>query len=283
MTTRTAGTELELVAIDSDALLILAQRCHSFQLHPNYVVALPQSYLASHQPEGPWPAGATPNDFALDLRKLFPAAKIGAGSLTNFTEFNRCPPIIDNVDFVTFGNSAIVHAADDMSVIETLEALPHIFRSARVLAKNRPLRLGLMSIGMRSNPYGAGVAQNANGALLPMAQLDPRQYTAFAAAYAVGVLSAAALGGVSSIALAMPGGPIGAKELSPLGIVILAAAKLVNRTVSVLKHETGTENWVSITDKTGGLAANYGSIPTNIPGFGIVLPLTAAVCAGVVL
>ena len=30
--------------------------------------------------------------------------------LTNFTEFNRCPPEPGTIDFATFGTTAIVHA-----------------------------------------------------------------------------------------------------------------------------------------------------------------------------
>lgn len=198
-------------------------------LRPVRVIALPRSYLASHQPEGPWPDGPAPRDAIAPLVAAFPGVPVGSGSLTNFTEFNRCPPDA-SADFVSFGNTAIVHAADDASVCETLEALPAIFATAQALSPGKPLHLGLFSIGMRSNPYGAGVVSNPTGQPTPMAMLDARQRTDFAAAYAVGILAAAARAGVQSLALAMPDGPLGAKE-TPLGAVIRAASAAAGQDV----------------------------------------------------
>ena len=98
------------------------------------------------------------------LRAAFPEAEVGGGSLTNFTEFNRCRPDPEAVDFVTFGTTAIVHAADDRAVLETLEALPAVFDSAERSRLGATLHLGLVSIGMRSNPYGAAVADESGRA-----------------------------------------------------------------------------------------------------------------------
>jgi hypothetical protein len=142
-------------------------------------------------------------------RAAFPGAAVGGGALVNFTEFNRCPPDPAQIDFATFGTTAIVHAADDRSVLETLEALADVFASARALVGDRPLRLGLVSIGMRSNPYGAAVAANPDGRRVAMAMDDPRQRTRFAAAWAVAAAAAAARGGVASWATAMTAGPLG--------------------------------------------------------------------------
>src|SRR3546814_1523736 len=40
----------------------------------------------------------------------------------------------------------------DRSVIQTLEAIPHIVRSARAIVGEAPYRLGPSTIGMRQNP-----------------------------------------------------------------------------------------------------------------------------------
>lgn len=270
-----ADLTLELVAADRAALLALVQRCRQAGLRPSHVVALPQGYLASHQPEGPWPEGATPDDFTRALQGAFDGVAIGAGSLTNFTEFNRCRPNTEGLDFVTFGNTAVVHAADDLSVIETLEALPHILSSARKIVGDTPLRLGLMSIGMRSNPYGARVMDNPHLERVPMARHDPRQATDFAAAYAVGVLAAAATGGVESLALAMPNGPLG--MAGPLGRVILAASRMAGAQVTV----TRDADWISITGQGIGLAANLASTPRQVPGVRTVPPYSAVILGAV--
>jgi hypothetical protein len=220
---------VEVVFETLDDLNRQIARLHRSGLRPLRVIGLPLAYLASHQPEGPWPEGPAPRDAIAPLRDAFPGVPIGSGGLTNFTEFNRCPPD-PTADFASFGNSAIVHAADDASVCETLEALPAIFATAQALAPGKPLHLGLFSIGMRSNPYGAAVVPNPDGKPTPMAMQDARQHTGFAAAYAVGVLAAAARAGVDSLALAMPDGSLGAVG-SPLDSVIRATSSAAGREV----------------------------------------------------
>lgn len=260
------GTTLELVvpgSADPAAWCAdMARHCKAAGLHPASVVALPEAYLASYQPDGPWPAGPIPADLVAPLRVAFPKAEVGGGSLTLFTEFNRCRPP-GNVDFVTFGSSAIVHAADDLSVLETLEAMPDIFRSARALAPGKPLRLGLMSIAMRSNPYGAGLLPNPHGLRLAMTGNDPRQHGRFAAAWAVGLLAAAAEGGVASLALSMPDGPLGCQSpagVSPLYHVIAAAAGLAGQQQTITRRG----GYVELRGPGLVLAANLGPTPVDI-------------------
>jgi hypothetical protein len=203
---------------------------------PAGVIALPQAYLKSYQPDGKWPTGLSPDEAADAARAAFPTALIGGGALAYFTELNRCRPDGARVDFVTHGTSGVVHAADDRSVIETLEALPQVFASAEAIAAGRAYRLGLVAIGMRSNPYGAAVASNPDLIRVPMAQTDPRQHGLFAAAWAVGALAATAGRRVSTLALAAPAGPFGiiapagarGGPLVPLFHVVRAAAAMSN-------------------------------------------------------
>ena len=260
---------LEIVFADLADLAAILARCAAAGLRPGRVTALPAPYLASHQPEGPWPAGAQPADATALLRQGFPAALVGGGSLTNFTEFNRCRPVPQACDFATFGTTAIVHAADDRSVIETLEAMPHILASAQAILPGKPLHLGLMSIGMRSNPYGAAVVANPGRKLMPMAMDDPRQTQPFAAAYAVGLLAACVGAGVDSVALAMVSGPLGA-EGTPLGHVIAGAAALSGARAEV----TTGGGRVSIATARGGMMANLATDVTQCAAAG--LRLTAA-------
>lgn len=210
-----AGGSLDLeILLDDDApaaaqLERVARSCDECGAAPKHVVALPSAYLLSYQPDGRWPTGLSPREACLGLRSAFPGARIGAGVLTNFTEFNRCRPSDIESDYVTHGSSAIVHAADDASVMQTLETMPHTFRSARAIAGRRAYRLGLTAIGMRMNPYGANVSANPDQLRLTMAQWDPRARGLFGAAWAVGALSATMGHGVEAIALAAPVGPFG--------------------------------------------------------------------------
>ncbi|MDE0308012.1 MAG: hypothetical protein OXI87_24470 [Albidovulum sp.] len=202
----------------ADYLEVAAESVLRADLVPARVVAMPEPYMHSYQPSGPWPTGPTPQQIVGEARRAFPGAKIGGGVLTNFTELNRCRPDADACDFISHGITAIVHVSDDRSAVEALESLPSIFKSATALGRNLPYRLGLVSIGMRSNPYGASVAPNPEGIRQAMAMHDPRHSSLFGAAWAVGALAATESNSVDSISLASPAGPfaiVNAKQPVP--------------------------------------------------------------------
>lgn len=254
---------LELVlphgADPAPTLLAVARTVEAAGLQPERIVVLPEAYLKSYQPDGPWPEGPTPDDLVAPARAAFPRAAIGGGSLTHFTEFNRCPPAA-GIAFATFGNSAIVHAADDLSVVETLEALPSIFDTARALVPSAALHLGLFSIAMRSNPYGADVIANPFAQCLPMVRNDPRQTACFAAAYAVGVLAAAAESGVGSLALAMTDGPLGCLDHEgplPIYHVIRVVSGWAGLPARIIRSPNGL---VTVETGRGALVAHLGDI-----------------------
>ncbi|MDW4499920.1 hypothetical protein R5H30_18150 [Sulfitobacter sp. D35] len=238
-------------------------------IRPRRVFALPEPYLKSYQPDGDWPLGTTPEEAADWARTAFPEAEIGAGMLTNFTELNRCPPRSDQVDFVSHSTTAIVHAADDVSVMETLEALPQVFASARTIADGLPLCLGLVSIGMRTNPYGAGTVANPGGEKIAMAMDDPRQWTRFGAAFALGAYAAAAEAGVASLSLASVAGPFGVtriadgkREYSPLCHLLGFLSKhggKAGEVIGALPHGI-----VGVSLEGGAVFANCGLSPANL-------------------
>ena len=211
---RPAEIELEVIVPAADdpeiSLAKVAAECKKASLTVARVLALPESYLRSYQPSGPWPASPAPQDFIEQARRSFPGAEIGSGVLTYFTELNRCRPATALCDYIGHGVTAITHAADDRSVIEALEGLSHIYRSAGALAGGRDYRLGLVTIGMRSNPYGSGVMENGLQTRIAMAGADPRQRGLFAAALAVGAVAATEGHKVSSLALSALVGPFGA-------------------------------------------------------------------------
>lgn len=192
-----------------EAISSYAAGCEALNLSPDHVTGIPSEYMMSYQPEDVWPAGVTPQDTVSLLRKKFPVAQIGGGVLTNFTEFNRCRPESGACDFVTHSTNAIVHAADDRSVFQTLEALPMVYKSTEALAGAADYRLGLTTIAMSSNPYGAAPLENPSQIRLEMAQADPRQRGLFAAAWMVGAMAMTAGTSISRIPLAMPVGPLG--------------------------------------------------------------------------
>lgn len=253
-----SDVDVEIVVPDgAEAGAVLSSikdRLDAAGLRAAHVIALPEAYLKSYQPSGPWPSGPSPADCARAARQAFPDARIGVGMLTHFTEFNRHPPDLSLGDYVTFANSAIVHAADDLSVWETLDALPDIFASARALSGDLPIRLGLISIGMRTNPYGAGLVPNPDGERLAMAGDDPRQAETFAAAYAVAAIALAAEAGVKAITVAAPAGRFGLMGNDgprPIAKAVRAMAALGDR----VKVER-TRNSTSLASSAGRITAH---------------------------
>ena len=100
--------------------------------------------------------GPTFKDIYAAARAAFPGVTLGGGMFSYFTELNRKPPPAELLDYVTHTTCPIVHAADDISVMETLEALPYVINSAKAFTKGKPYHIGPTSIPARDNPYGAG-------------------------------------------------------------------------------------------------------------------------------
>lgn len=224
-----APVDLELIVADDMAegqrqMQGLADALAGIGVVPEHVMALPAAYLRSYQPNGQWPTGASPAEASAAARWAFPHARIGGGVLTNFTELNRCRPEPGGIDYLTHGTAAIVHAADDLSVFQTLEALPQVFASARAMAPGKSYRLGLTAIGTRSNPYGAGLTKNPAGRRLPMTDADPRTGSLFGAAWLVGIAAATAAAGIELLTLAAPGGPFGIATAPGLHVLQRLAA-----------------------------------------------------------
>jgi D-apionolactonase len=184
---------------------------------PRAVVVCPIRDMRT-RPTGPPPANETDIAEIIDAaRRQFPEARIGGGMLTLFTELNRNPPPAEILDFVTHGSTAITHAADDASVMETLEAWPQVLRSTRHMYGSLPYWL-CATIGMRENPYGAAPAANPNKRRVPMARFDPRHRSLFGAAWALGVYAAAANEGTTVVTLAHAAGDFGLAAQTPGGV-----------------------------------------------------------------
>ena len=143
------------------------------------------------------------------VREAFPGCTIGGGNFMYFTELNRKPPPFEGLDFVIHPTCAIVHAADDRSVTETVETLPYIIRSGRSLFGDKPCCLGPVGIGTRTSPFGGPPAPNPHSGRVAMCRNDPRQRGLLGAAWHLGIAARAADGGVQSLILGAPTGDHG--------------------------------------------------------------------------
>jgi len=179
----------------------IARAVNAAGLTPASVVVTQMHDLKSFQPNTPRPWGPSYEEMAAAARNSFPDAVLGGGMLSYFTELNRKPVPKGVFDFITHTGCPIVHAPDDISIMETLETLPWIFSSARTMIGKVPYHIGPTSIPCRDNPYGAAVAPNPDNRRVCLSDIDPRQRGLFAAAWNLGYLSAAARAGVDAVAL----------------------------------------------------------------------------------
>lgn len=181
---QTAATELTLIAAQMSASGFL----------PRAIVVSPAVDRQSTPPGSIWPQCPPLEEVYDAARAVFPHARLGGGMLSYFTELNRKRVPARALDFITHCTNPIVHASDDLSVMQTLEALPFITRSTRAIYGDKAYRIGPSTIAMRQNPYGSRTMENPAGARITMAKTDPRHNSvfaeAFAMAYAIQVLDA---------------------------------------------------------------------------------------------
>jgi len=191
---------------------VLAREIARSGLDLDALVVVPAPDLKSTPPGSVWPDCPPLDEIYQAARDRFPNLRLGGGMLSYFTELNRKRVPADHLDFVTHTTSPIVHAADDLSVMETLEALPFITASVREIYGDKPYRIGPSTIGMRHNPYGAGLAASDGRTRRTMVTEDPRQRGLFAAAWMIGYAAATADAGLEALTLGALAGPFGVVE-----------------------------------------------------------------------
>lgn len=178
-------------------------------LRTDSIVVSSASDLKSWQPGAKRPEKPTVEEIAKAARTAFPGVKLGGGMLSFFTELNRKRPKAALFDFTTHTTCSIVHAADDRSVMETLETLSAIIGSTKAMIGEKPYRIGPSAIAARMNPYGQGVVDNPADGRVCLTNRDPRQRGLFNAAWTLGYVAACAYGGLEAVALGAAAGPLG--------------------------------------------------------------------------
>ncbi|MBV9749787.1 MAG: hypothetical protein JO157_13340, partial [Acetobacteraceae bacterium] len=208
-----AAVELQLVVTSVEAfeaeIEAAADAVRTAGLDLAALMVSPAPDLKSTTPGQPWPPCAPLDAIYRAARRVFPGVKLGGGMFSYFTELNRKRPPSGLLDFLTFSTCPIVHAADDRSVMETLEALPYIAESAHAIAGELPYAVGPSAIGMRDNPYGPAGLPNPLGVRQAMSGPDPRQAGLLNAAWTLGYAARFAAGGAWRIALSGPIGEFG--------------------------------------------------------------------------
>jgi D-apionolactonase len=159
---------------------------------------------------------------ALAHRVLGANAPIAAGTNAYFAELNRNRPPLGAPAMPCFSINPQVHAFDDLSLVETLEAQRSTVETARSFCP-WPVVISPVTLRPRFNPN----ATEADGDATP--ETDPRQTTMFGAVWTLGTLARLATSpDVRSLTFFETTGPRGVMDengrLYPMGHVFAALA-----------------------------------------------------------
>lgn len=154
--------------------------------------------------------GACPPRIATAVRSALiarglPGAPVVAGTSQSFVDVNRDRPDYSGIDGVVFAANPQVHAADDRSLMQNVQAVPDVVDFTRRLYGDVAVVLSPVDLIGVNGPYPAGPAEPGG----PPANQDPRQRSAFAAAWTVGALASMARCGTTSTTLFELVGPRG--------------------------------------------------------------------------
>lgn len=163
----------------------------------------------STPPGSAWPDCPPLADVYAAARKAFPGIRLGGGMMSYFTELNRKRVPGDRIDYVSHCTNPIVHAADDLSVMQTFEALRHVVASTRAIYGDKPYRIGPSTLAMRQNPYGSATKPNPMRSRIPMADTDPRHNGLFGAAWTLAYAATVAPAALEVLTLSTLAGPFG--------------------------------------------------------------------------
>jgi D-apionolactonase len=122
------------------------------------------------------------------LSRYAPDAEFGTGTDAFFAELNRerlVAGFTGEADLVCYSVTPQVHASDDASMVETLQAQAETVESARRLAGDLPVVVTPVTLKPRFNPNATGSEPEPEPGELPQ-QVDPRQASLFAAAWTLG-------------------------------------------------------------------------------------------------
>ncbi len=146
------------------------------------------------------------------LADVTPAASFAAGTNANFAELNRDRPRTQLADWIAYSINAQVHAFDNRSVMETLEAQGDTVRTAKTFVSSARICISPITLKPRFNAVATGPKIETAHNELPF-QVDERQPTLFTAAWTLGTLATLAGAGAESLTFFETTGWRGAMEL----------------------------------------------------------------------
>jgi hypothetical protein len=210
---RQVGTRLELALfLDGDGedalapLALLAERLAGAPLARLLVFHEAEASQAATSPR--WVTGVR-RGLAAD----FPELPIGGGTNGNFAELHRAWPDVRSpdeggpheggpdgggMDCISFTINPQVHATDERSLIEALEAQGSTIETARAQVGQLPICVSSVTLKPPFNTAAKETEEPADPHALPPS-VDPRQMSLFAAAWTLGSLRALSEAGADSV------------------------------------------------------------------------------------
>jgi hypothetical protein len=127
-----------------------------------------------------------------------PHTPVSSGTFADFVMLNR-GAVPKHAAVVTFGLCPTVHARDDRSLVETIDALPQVFAQARRLAGRRQVDAGPCALRRRLSPRTGLPDVEPLPGQRGEYDVDPRQHAPIAAAWLACAIAVAAAEGVSRV------------------------------------------------------------------------------------
>lgn len=132
------------------------------------------------------------------LSRALPGVPLYGGTNGNFAELNRQPPDIASMDGVAYTLNPQVHAFDERSLVEAIEAQRDTVETARSFSGKLPVAISSVTLRPPFNQAAKEAEAQVEPDRLPPA-VDPRQMSLFAAAWTAGSIASLGLGGADSI------------------------------------------------------------------------------------
>jgi hypothetical protein len=121
------------------------------------------------------------------VRNKLPGTLVGTGVNAYFAELNRIRPVVEKADFVSFTICPQVHAFDNSSLVENLEAQAEVIASAKKIFPDKPIFVSPVSLKQRFNVVATSEEPILVSGVLPPS-VDVRQLSVFAASWTLGSL-----------------------------------------------------------------------------------------------
>lgn len=132
------------------------------------------------------------------LGPVAPTVPFAGGTNVYFADLNRNRPEVEDMDAVCYAVTPQVHAFDEASLIEAVEAQADTVRTAQSFCAGRAIAVGPITLRPRFNPDATGPEPAPVPGELP-SQVDPRQMSLFAAAWTLGSIKYLAESGAASL------------------------------------------------------------------------------------